>query len=642
METVRVAANHLSELVKGGITDQSSKEADKNIANNVHARPGTRESAAEDAALNRKEENVDLLIVGAGPAGLTAACWATQYDMFTRIIDRKGGRTPTGHADGLQSRTLEILESFGIVDPILKQGVHDVDTCHWATNSKTGAIERVKRYETRPEQRSRFGQILLNQGVIEQVLNDYLHSKAAVTVEWDKEAETLQFSTATDDDAQRFPVTVVVKGSEGDEIIHARYLVACDGAHSWARDQLDVSADTVSEDSTWGVLDIIPITNFPDIRRSCSIDSQPHGSIMTVPRENRLVRFYIHLREMEEAAMQHPSCSPQAMLEMAKKIMKPYDLAYEYCDWWSTYPIGRRLVRQYRPHERVFLAGDAAHTHSPKGGQGMNVSIQDTYNLIWKLGAVITNGADPMILETYDTERRPVAKQLMDLDSRLVQAYEKNDEDLSSGIYEVREQYAGFMAGIDVTYPASTLVAEKETGDSTLASNIKLGMRLPSFPVVYQCDGVSAHLVQSLASDGAWRLLVFPGDLRQPEKVHALARFAETFSKRSHIAHLQQMHSQEWRCPVIDLLLIQSSPRGAVDLLDLPELFHPFDDSMGWDYWKVFADDHDQAYAGYGIDKGGPGCLVLCRPDQHVAWIGRVEDIAGLDSYFSFFIGQPR
>lgn len=74
---------------------------------------------------------VDLLIVGAGPAGLMAACWAAQYDMSTRIIDRKEGRTKTGHADGLQSRTLEILESFGIVDPILKQGVHDVDMCQW-------------------------------------------------------------------------------------------------------------------------------------------------------------------------------------------------------------------------------------------------------------------------------------------------------------------------------------------------------------------------------------------------------------------------------------------------------------------------------------------------------------------------------
>lgn len=76
---------------------------------------------------------VDLLIVGAGPAGLAAACWAAQYQMSTRIIDQKGNRTETGHADGIQSRTLEILESFGIVDPILRQGIHDVDMAHWVS-----------------------------------------------------------------------------------------------------------------------------------------------------------------------------------------------------------------------------------------------------------------------------------------------------------------------------------------------------------------------------------------------------------------------------------------------------------------------------------------------------------------------------
>jgi phenol 2-monooxygenase len=273
----------------------------------------------------------------------------------------------------------------------------------------------------------------------------------------------------------------------------------------------------------------------------------------------------------------------------------------------------------------------------------MNVSIQDSYNLIWKLGAVIANGADPIILGTYDTERRPVARQLMDLDARLVQAYEKEEKDISKGIYEVREQYAGFMAGVDVTYTHSILVTEGgKDGDSNLASNITLGMRLPSFLVVYLCDGQPSHLAQRLTSDGLWRLLVFPGDLRQPERMKALLNFADVFSKHSYLAHLQRIPAPEWRCHIIELLLIQSCPRSAVNLLDLPELFHPFDDTMGWDYWKAFADDRDQAYKGYGIDKRGSGCLVLCRPDQHVAWIGSMEDTSGLDSYFSSIFGPLR
>ncbi|KAJ6111278.1 hypothetical protein N7486_003513 [Penicillium sp. IBT 16267x] len=460
---------------------------------------------------------IDLLIIGAGPAGLTAACWAAQYKMSTRIIDQKAGRTETGHADGIQSRSLEILDSFGIVDSILKQGIHDVDMSHWSTNNETGKIERRRRYEQETEQRSRFGQILLNQGAVEQVFLDHLYDKN-VHVERHKLAEYLHLSPPDVDERQQFPVIVGVRGI-----------------------------------GTYG----------------------------------------------------------------CRKFT--YKLA------------------------SVFLSGDAAHTHSPKGGQGMNVSIQDSYNLIWKLGAVITNGADPSILETYDSERHPVAKKLMDLDERLVQAYEKEENDTSSGIYEVREKYAGFMAGVDVTYSYSTLITKgKKDDDSNLARNIELGMRLPSFLVVHMCDGVPLHLAQKLTSNGSWRILVFPGDLRQPARMKALANFADYFSKHSYLTHLQRIKSPEWRCPIVELLLIQSCPRSGVNMLDLPELFHPFDGIMGWDYWKAFADDRDQAYNGYGIDKGGSGCLVLCRPDQHVAWLGSLEHTTGLDQYFSSLFEPSR
>lgn len=145
----------------------------------------------------------------------------------------------------------------------------------------------------------------------------------------------------------------------------------------------------------------------------------------------------------------------------------------------------------------IFLAGDAAHTHSPKGGQGMNVSIQDTYNLVWKLGAVITGEADPVILETYGTERRPVAEDLMRLDLQLVKAYEQEEVNTPSGIDDVREQYAGFMAGVEVTYSRNALIAdERMCSYPRLAKNVKLGMRIPSFPVVHECDGSSTHLAR--------------------------------------------------------------------------------------------------------------------------------------------------
>lgn len=268
----------------------------------------------------------------------------------------------------------------------------------------------------------------------------------------------------------------------------------------------------------------------------------------------------------------------------------------------------------------------------------MNVSIQDAYNLVWKLGAVLTEGADPVILETYDSERRSVAKKLMESDARLVTAYEDQGNGETTGVLEVREKYAGFMAGVEVTYSPNVLVADGDaSGYPTLAQNIKLGMRLPSHTVTYHCDGTSTHLSQRLISDGTWKLLVFPADLSQPEKMNSLAKFADCFNNNSHLAHLRQKSDTKSRGPMIDVLLVQSSPRNTNKLLDIPLIFHPFDELMGWDYWKIFTDGDGQAYPGYGIDGNGEGCLVLCRPDQHVAWIGGSDDITGLDNFFSFF-----
>lgn len=415
-----------------------------------------------------------------------------------------------------------------------------------------------------------------------------------------------------------------------------------------------------------------------DIRQSCAIQSNLHGSIMTVPREKGLVRFYIQLlgTEGEEVAQQSNDL-PQSLVKVADKIMNPYSLKYEICDWCSSYTVstpfifllflflllfcgenrwlirykvGRRLAKTFRPHDRygspfrsclinhinrfkrIFLVGDAAHTHSPMGGQGMNVSIQDSYNLIWKLGAVLTGHANPLILATYESERRPVAEKLMDLDSRLVREYEYEGSKDPSYISQARDSYAGFMSGVDVTYEHSMLV-DNQTADyeaTRPAKKITLGMRIPSVSLLYQCDGTQEHLGRRLRNDGYWRLLVFPGDLREKERMATLDAFADVY------VHLFRMKPrQEKLTATVEPLLIHSSPRDAINLLDLPDIFHPFDDRLGWNYWQIFAeDDQSPAYQIYGIEREESCCLVLCRPDHHVAWIGNMDNANDLKTYF--------
>ncbi|KAI9372209.1 FAD binding domain-containing protein [Aspergillus egyptiacus] len=606
----------------------------------------------------KRTSKTDLLIIGAGPAGLMAACWASQYGMSTRLIDEKADRTGSGHADGIQSRTLEIFDSFGVVDPILRKGVREVEMSYWGPNERSKNLECQSRARSQPERLSRYGQMLLKQGEVEQILIDYLNETARVKIERQKRADTIYF---TEDETH--PVSVITKSLRTDkminvlqqslagksgaaevtEIIQARYVVACDGAKSLVRHQLEVPFESEATGSMWGVIDIVPITDFPDIRQSCAIHSEKDGSIMTAPRENGLVRFYVQLTgesDLDKLVMESSPNSPDALIQLVQRIIKPYTLRYEYCDWWSFYPIKQGLVNHYSLKNRVFLAGDAAHTHSPKAGQGMNVSIQDTYNLIWKLGSVITGSLDEKILETYHLERHPVAEQLMKMDTILVQAYEQTTSE--SEVSQVREDHAGFMSGTEVTYPANVLIASKDQCDTTCARNIKLGMRMRSVPVVNEADASTIHFATALPSTGAWRLVVFSGDLGRKENMDRLAALAESFLKQPHLSGSRSVQSRDRKHLVIEPILIHPGRRRTVNFLELPEIFHPFDDKLGWDYGKIFADDGDygdkcgHAYDEYGISKEDGG-IVLCRPDQHVAWMGRLHHVAQLAEYFSAF-----
>lgn len=112
----------------------------------------------------------------------------------------------------------------------------------------------------------------------------------------------------------------------------------------------------------------------------CAIHSASSGSVMIIPRENKLVRLYIQMTTTakDDNPLDRHSINPEMILACAQRTMAPYKITYNYCDWWTAYQIGQRVGSDFSKNERVFLAGDAVHTHSPKAGQGMNVSMQDS------------------------------------------------------------------------------------------------------------------------------------------------------------------------------------------------------------------------------------------------------------------------
>ncbi|KAL9117600.1 MAG: hypothetical protein Q9187_005862, partial [Circinaria calcarea] len=641
----------------------------------------------------------DLLIIGAGPAGLMAAAWASQYEISTRIIDKNHARIAKGQADGLQSRTLEIFDSFGVADHVWKRGFHDIEICTWTSNDK-GHIQRSQRVISQKVGIGRFTQVCINQGIIEQTFVDLLKINARVKVERSVVPEKLELDHSCIDEQDAYPITIKVRhsrhgtdasetngvkdttyhtqngleeaadGISGQEdvengqveIIKAKYVLGCDGAHSWTRQQLGLRLEGKQTDHIWGVMDIIPLTNFRKFLTYWQGNEVDESSsrytssiILNVPREDRLNRLYIQLSD-EGSSYDRTQITPRTMLEAAQRIMTPYKLDYKYCDWWSLYQIGQRIAPKFSVEDRIFLAGDAVHTHSPKLGQGMNVSMQDTYNLCWKLGAVIDGSAQRSILGTYNAERRQVALDLMAADREISRFYSRNlgkgitsaDVDGKGGVDfgAMRERLHGFLAGVGVTYGDSILVAKSNAGISPisnssgysdliarqdLALNIKLGARFPSYKVINQAEARLIQLADALKSDGRWRILVFAGDLRDPSQSQRIKRLGNKLAAPESFLY-RYTPSDRPIDFVIEVLTIHSSPRIEVELLDLPDIFHPWDEQLGWDYWKVFADDvshhhgFDNAYVKWSIDRK-EGCLIVCRPDQHVGYIGSLEDV---------------
>jgi len=363
--------------------------------------------------------------------------------------------------------------------------------------------------------------------------------------------------------------------------------------------------------------------------------------------------------------------TPDLIFGAAQKILAPYKIDYEYCDWWTAYQIGQRVGTSFDAHSRVFLAGDAVHTHSPKAGQGMNVSMQDTYNLGWKVALVAKGIAKRSILSSYQSERRSVAQDLIDFDQRFAKLFSgrpAKDVMDAEGVSmdEFKDAFLKgnmFASGLSVDYGPSSLVAkpghsaEKEHGSSAttsaanqmtpqdfqrkrkLATGLPVGMRFNSFKVVNQADGRPWHFQERLKADGRFRVILFAGEVLEATQSVRVETFCQKLDDGKSFLHAVTPPGAAIDS-VIEVLTIHSSKRTETELLrDFPDILHPFNKHTGWDYDKVYVDDetyHEgfgDAYVNYGVDKQR-GCVVIVRPDQYVGWVGDLEEFDKLQQYF--------
>ncbi|THW85520.1 2-polyprenyl-6-methoxyphenol hydroxylase [Aureobasidium pullulans] len=569
-------------------------------------------------------EYVDVLVIGAGPAGLTAANCFNGSKLSVRVVDKKPGPIKTGRADGLKSITMEILDTFGIGDAIRNDCQRCEEIVLWDADSK-GAIRRTLTIPDRVEELMQPREVTLDQGRIEYALIQNIEKHKSVDVRWGVYPVALNVDFAREDDPDAYPLTVTLNNeSTGrQEIVYAKYVVGSDGAHSWLRKSLNIGFHGDLTDSTWGVLNLVPKTNFPDIRKVFVVHST-RGTIMGVPREDKMVRLYISMDGgSRHTSLDAKTITAENIMGAAKAILSPYIIEAGDIPWWSAYCVGQRVADEFSRYNRIFLAGDAVHTHSPKAGQGMNTSMQDGYNIGWKLRYCLEQKSDLSLLKTYEDERRPIAQALIDFDRDYLEFFARTDitHDEFLAAYLAAQK---FTTGIGIQYPASLAVSDKR---STRASKLAQGKRLPDFQMVNQSDGVPIRAHHRFTCDGRFRILIFPGDISREAEASRFAALGEWFE-----THLDQLSG-------LEIITIHSSKRADVELMDLHHVFRPWDQDGGWNYWAVYADDesyhdgHGRVYERCGINES-EGCLVVLRPDGYVSVI---RDLNERDELVAFF-----
>lgn len=341
-----------------------------------------------------------------------------------------------------------------------------------------------------------------------------------------------------------------------------------------------------SSDAVWGVMDMVPRTDYPDIRKKSSIRSRA-GNLLIIPREgdsDNLTRFYIEL----PAGTRARDVKLEDLQTAARNILGQYTIEFTETVWWSAYAIGQRHADYFHKDYRVFLAGDACHTHSPKAGQGMNVSLQDGYNMGWKLAAVLKGLAPASLLETYVLERQKVAIDLINFDRYFSKLFSSGGDVSPEEFQEGFVKSGKYTAGLTAKYERSMITSEMDESEA-LATNVVVGMRLPSAQVVRFCDSKPVQLMTALKSDGRWRVMTFAGDLALDENRTRLDQVGSSFVSRVKInsdqlgKYLDSSESPIHRFrpansdvdSLIEPILVGHGKRHDIELEQIPECFYP-------------------------------------------------------------------
>ena len=609
---------------------------------------------------------VDVLIVGCGPAGLTMARQLSEFtDITTCIVEQESGPLLFGRADGISCRTIEIMEAFNCSEMIVKESYQLKQNAFWEPDS--AHPENIKRTHKIADARlglSEFTHSIVNQARLHEILLEGMKNSVTHLVpHYSRRLLSVDMDSQVTQDLSAYPVTATFERSdEGDankiETVRARFIIGTDGARSAVRKGMSIALEGDSANKAWGVMDVLVVTDYPDIRVKSFIQSKENGAVMTIPREGGyLVRMYVELELLDKGQRAADiQLTEKDIIAKMQLIFSPYTVSVKEVAWWSIYEVGQRVADRFddRPLNnaenlipRGFVAGDACHTHSPKGGWGLNTSLPDTFNLGWKLAAVLQGKSHPKLLQTYSPERRKVAQQLIEADKQLSKLVatsptaKQGEQQIKTDITDIEKFMArqnGFVAGTAIEYFPSYICTGQE--NQTLASGFNIGQRFHSAEAIRVSDGRCQHLGHLNKADGRWRLFIFGSDQNPTDSTSDSAQLIHFLAKSESSPVIKYTPEGTDIDSVIDVYGVFQQQDLAIE--EIPGFLWPAKGKYGLnDYEKVFhADQDNDIYALRGIDRSR-GCMVIVRPDQHIANILPLNAQTELSAFFDEFMLVP-